>query len=532
MSEQIEICECGFFNSVDGDRPYNAEQMCSPYNRVISNGVFATPAGTPSTDLQVISTTGKKIVVSAGAGLFADKWFKNNTNLEFTIDDNVTAYPRIDSIIVRIDKRNIGRTGAIVLVSGQPATSPSAPTLNLDTEVVEYRVANIAVASNFTEITQAQITDLRGSAECPWVTSIIQQVDTSTLYDQWRSAYDQYYESETERFNAFMEMLTEQLAVNFSVVELHHHTTTSADNTTTVAIGIGSYDTNKDLLHVNVNGFDLIEHVDYTISNDTILLARPLKAGQLVEFTCLKTVIVGDAETALQAIEAVNARVDDIVLDVIRDGETSDKTTWSSEYIVEYVEEHGGGGGCASSWSDLEDKPFTFLNNEDFTVTDGGELHVVKHGCPSCQWANEAQQTFLSFDLRPVLLFTRYEEYLDGTAKLLLLGGVEIDRTRPIVTLDDDWHALADAGGKIRKLSHDELLSYKAKLSGYIDDIDEDTIYFKSEKSYKGGYYRFNIWDKFSCEWHTDVTSAYYTSSFFVKTDYWNQWALYVTDNT
>ena len=33
----------GFFNSVDGDRLYNAEDMTMPYRNLISNGVFPNP---------------------------------------------------------------------------------------------------------------------------------------------------------------------------------------------------------------------------------------------------------------------------------------------------------------------------------------------------------------------------------------------------------------------------------------------------------------------------------------------------------
>ena len=35
------MIECGFFNSIDGDRKYNAEQMSNPYKRIVSDGVFA-----------------------------------------------------------------------------------------------------------------------------------------------------------------------------------------------------------------------------------------------------------------------------------------------------------------------------------------------------------------------------------------------------------------------------------------------------------------------------------------------------------
>lgn len=34
------MISCGFFNAVNGDRTYNAEQMNNPYKRIVSNGVL------------------------------------------------------------------------------------------------------------------------------------------------------------------------------------------------------------------------------------------------------------------------------------------------------------------------------------------------------------------------------------------------------------------------------------------------------------------------------------------------------------
>lgn len=45
MSEQIISVNCGFFDSIDGDRLYTAEKMNEPYSHFISDGIFATPTG-------------------------------------------------------------------------------------------------------------------------------------------------------------------------------------------------------------------------------------------------------------------------------------------------------------------------------------------------------------------------------------------------------------------------------------------------------------------------------------------------------
>jgi hypothetical protein len=48
--------KCGFFNSINGDRLYNAEDMNNPYSRIVSNGVFGDAES--STDFQVYVTQG------------------------------------------------------------------------------------------------------------------------------------------------------------------------------------------------------------------------------------------------------------------------------------------------------------------------------------------------------------------------------------------------------------------------------------------------------------------------------------------
>lgn len=122
MADQIFNVYSGFYNSVDNDRLYNAEDMNRPYRRLVSNGVFATPNGTPSTDLQVIGDCkAMKVTVKSGQGIFGDKWFENPSDLSITVPVNTTLLPRIDSVIIQIDNRQSGRVRSVVYRTGIPA---------------------------------------------------------------------------------------------------------------------------------------------------------------------------------------------------------------------------------------------------------------------------------------------------------------------------------------------------------------------------------------------------------------------------
>lgn len=195
MAEQKFLISGGFFDSINGDRLYSANEMNRPYRRLIGEGIFATPQGTPSTDLQVLSANdGMNIIVKAGEGLLGGKWFENPSDIAITVPDNTNIVPRMDSVIIQVDNRESVRIPNIIYRTGTASSNPLPPALSPDENIVEKRVANIYVAAGAMKIGQDVISDLRGSEECLWITSLVKQVDTSALFAQWQAAYQAYYE--------------------------------------------------------------------------------------------------------------------------------------------------------------------------------------------------------------------------------------------------------------------------------------------------------------------------------------------------
>lgn len=353
MADQKFEVNCGFFDSVNKDRLYTAAEMNRPYKRVITNGVFATPSGTPSTDLQVVSAqSGMNIIVKAGEGLFGDKWFENPTDIAITVPTNTALTPRRDSVIVQIDNTQSGRVGNIVYRQGTPSSNPMPPNIGTVTDVIEYRLANIYVAANAAYIGQDAITDLRGSSECPWITSLIKQVDTSTLYAQWQAAYQKYFDNSTEDFDQFEETrkaewdqfvhdLTEDLTVSTNVIMLTNNYV-SAGVVTNIPIGIPSYDPDTDVLMVFANGLKMTEGVNYTINSNktSIDLKVELTAGQTVNFLVLKSVIAADIQTTITMIQELNDKIADVTKDsgwiqlALENGTSFDSTTTPSVRMV------------------------------------------------------------------------------------------------------------------------------------------------------------------------------------------------------
>lgn len=327
MADQVFNVLSGFYNAVSGDRTYDADDMNRPYRRLVSNGVFATADGTPSNDLRVVSSSGMVITVKKGEGIFGDKWFENAADQSITVPNNSAVLPRVDSVLVQIDLTIGGRVGSLVYRTGTPASNPVPPNINTSDSVIEYRLANVAVAASAASISQSNISDLRGSSECPWVTSLVKQVDTSVLFAQWQAAYAEYYASSTSSFEdyvaaqrsaweAFLESLTDDLTVATNVLSYASRYVTSAE-VSSIPIGIASYDKTTDILQVYVNGLKASEIVFYTVdaNGENILLSSPIPADQTVDFVVFKSVISADLASTETLIQALDAKVSAAIAD-------------------------------------------------------------------------------------------------------------------------------------------------------------------------------------------------------------------------
>ena len=291
----MSTIKCGFFNSINKDRLYTAEEMTRPYELLVSNGVFATPKGTPSDYLQVYVSEGMNLTVKAGRGIFADKWFLLDGDMAISLESAEVTLNRIDSIVVRVDSSEAVRAASIVIKKGVPASNPAPPEVTRASLIKEYRLANILISAGATTIQQMNITDTRGSADCGWVTSLIEQVDTSTLYIQWQDAFDAWFKD-----------VKETLSTSTLIRSYTSYYVTTAQNESVIPINISQFNYNLDILQVYINGLMLIRDVEYTSdNNDTITLTDPVDAGTPVSFVVYKSVDGSDAETVVQQVYAL-----------------------------------------------------------------------------------------------------------------------------------------------------------------------------------------------------------------------------------
>ena len=297
------MIKCGFYNSKNGDRKYNAEDMTQPYKRLVSDGVYAMPAG----QLKVTAAGGMKIQVSAGAAKIGSRWLESDAIETFTLDPSDVALNQIYAVVIRDDNSENVRDGLIALKKGALASNP-APEVERSENITELKIAEVRVNKLVEEVTDADIKDTRADTTvCGWVTGLIEQVDTSDLFTQWESAYEQEYQRQQEQitnnqweFDRWFDNVKDTFLTQATIVRRKtSEITTQSSGVKVIDINISDFNQDLDILSVFVNGFKLPES-DYTYNATQITLNKALDTGSVVLVEALKSVDGKDAETTMQ----------------------------------------------------------------------------------------------------------------------------------------------------------------------------------------------------------------------------------------
>lgn len=176
---------CGFYNSVAGDRKYNAEQMSSLFEGIIKDGVFMSIGQ----KLMVTPKTGMNVAVGTGRAWFNKTWTNNDGEYPLTIETSEVVLNRIDVIALEVNANDANRANTIKIIKGTPSSVPVAPTLTLSEKVNQYPLAHVYVAAGVTSIVGGNITNKVGTTACPFITGVMETMDVDALLAQWNSAY-------------------------------------------------------------------------------------------------------------------------------------------------------------------------------------------------------------------------------------------------------------------------------------------------------------------------------------------------------
>lgn len=219
---------CGFFDAnlvgEEYDRVYLAAQFAAYFASFIGNGVYAEH----SNQLQVVAmpTPQMQVGVEKGQGWINGYWYENTDMMYLPIEVADGVLNRIDSIVLRLGfaERNMW----LMVKKGTPAVNPTAPEVTRTADYYDLQLATVSIPAGSIRITQAQIQDTRMNQNvCGWVTGVVDQLDTTTLFNQFEAyfeefkaisenQFDEWYTENTtswqEQFNTWFETIQDQLS--------------------------------------------------------------------------------------------------------------------------------------------------------------------------------------------------------------------------------------------------------------------------------------------------------------------------------
>ena len=151
----------GFFNSLNHDRMYSAEDMAGFLDGIVYDGVYEAVGN----KFYVQAYDGMKVTVDSGRAWLDHTWTLNTTKYVLELPESDTVYDRIDAVVLEVNKSD--RRNYFKVVQGTPVSNPQRPSLIKTNLVKQYALAYITVPRYASVITQQNITYVVGSSETP-----------------------------------------------------------------------------------------------------------------------------------------------------------------------------------------------------------------------------------------------------------------------------------------------------------------------------------------------------------------------------
>jgi len=180
----------GFYDSLSGDRLYNASQMSRLFEGIIAEGIFQSVGA----GFVVSPNSGMNINVGTGRAWLKLTWTLNDAALVLAVDSSEAALNRIDTVVIEVNKDVSVRSNTIKIVKGTPATTPVAPTLVNTSTLGQYPLANIYVGLGVTAINAGNITNrVAVAGGTPFITGLLSSFDVATLFGQYTSSFETWF---------------------------------------------------------------------------------------------------------------------------------------------------------------------------------------------------------------------------------------------------------------------------------------------------------------------------------------------------
>ena len=197
----------GFYNSLNGDRKYNAIEMSSIFDGIIKDGIFMSIG----TAMMVTVGSGMTVNVGIGRAWFNHTWTLNDALYPITIDRSEVLQDRIDIIALQIDSSVAVRTNSFVVIKGVASSTPVAPALILTDTLKQYALCEVYVTRGSSSITPGNITNRVGTSTTPFITGILETMDIDALLVKWEAQFASWHQTKRDEFQAWFQSLRDIL---------------------------------------------------------------------------------------------------------------------------------------------------------------------------------------------------------------------------------------------------------------------------------------------------------------------------------
>lgn len=196
----------GFFNSVNHDRLYDAEQLSSIFDGVIVDGVYENVG--EAFNVTAYPDAYNTVLVGTGRAWFDHTWTLNDSRFSITLDPPNEMLGRIDAIVIDVNKERDTRKNSIIYLKGDEATPDFPPTLINTDNHHQYPIAYITRhAEQNGPISQSDIEITVGTGACPIATGVLEAQNLENLMQQLDAEFNEWWEG-------IKDLLDENVATN------------------------------------------------------------------------------------------------------------------------------------------------------------------------------------------------------------------------------------------------------------------------------------------------------------------------------
>lgn len=198
----------GFYNSLNGDRKYDAVQISKMFDGLVTDGVYAHVG-----EFFVIkATNGNTITVGSGRSWFSHTWTVNDAAMQITLDPSDLLTDRYDVMVIEHNFAN--RINTVKCIKGVSSSTPIVPVMINNASIRQIPLGVIFRKALAAGITQSDITNKVGTSECPFSTAVLQSVSIDAMTSQWNSQWAQQLITNQAGFTTWFNQIKGQLSTD------------------------------------------------------------------------------------------------------------------------------------------------------------------------------------------------------------------------------------------------------------------------------------------------------------------------------